>query len=67
MPFLSQQQRMEATAEQQHKRQKISREEMLQRYVSHIPARHFKTVRYYGFLANRKQDTLLPKVYDVWR
>lgn len=40
---------------------------MLQRYVSHIPARHFKTVRYYGFLANRRQDTLLPKVYDVWR
>ena len=34
---------------QQHKRQKISQEEMLQRYVSHIQARHFKMVRYYGF------------------
>nr|WP_236591452.1 transposase [Serratia liquefaciens] len=28
----------------QHKRQKISQEEMLQRYVSHIPSRHFKMV-----------------------
>jgi Putative transposase. len=34
---------------QQHKRQKIGLEEMLQRYVSHIPSRHFKMVRYYGF------------------
>jgi hypothetical protein len=50
---------------QQHKRQKISQEEMLQRYVSHIPARHFKMVRYYGFLANRKRGTLLPKVYEA--
>lgn len=38
---------------------------MLQRYVSHIPAHHFKMVRYYGFLANRKRGTLLPKVYDA--
>lgn len=50
---------------QQHKRQKISLEEMRQRYVSHIPAQHFKIVRYYGFLANRKRGTLLPKVYDA--
>ena len=50
---------------QQHKRQKISQEEMLQRYVSHIPARHFKMVRYYGFLANRKRGSLLPKVYNA--
>ncbi|UAN45205.1 transposase [Serratia sp. JSRIV001] len=35
------------------------------RYVSHIPSRHFKMVRYYGFLANRKRGTLLPKVYDA--
>lgn len=47
---------------QRHKRQKISQEEMLQRYISHIPARHFKMMRYYGFLANRKRGSLLPKV-----
>ncbi len=50
---------------QQHKRQRISQEEMLQHYVSHILARYFKMVRHYGFLANRKRGTLLPKVYDA--
>ena len=50
---------------QQHKRQKLTQEEMLWRYVSHIPARHFKMVRYYGFLANRKRGKLLPKVYEA--
>ncbi|MBQ0211497.1 transposase [Providencia rettgeri] len=38
---------------------------MIRRYVSHIPARHFKMIRYYGFLANRKRSSLLPKVYDA--
>nr|WP_315901769.1 transposase [Serratia fonticola] len=50
---------------QQYKRQKISQEEMLQRYISHIPALHFKIVRYYGVLANRKRSQLLPKVYEA--
>ncbi|RAP70109.1 transposase [Candidatus Erwinia dacicola] len=52
---------------QKHKRQKLSEEEMLWlwRYVSHIPARHFKMVRYSGFLANRKRGSLLPKVYEA--
>jgi hypothetical protein len=47
----------------QHKIQYLSQEEMLMRYISHIPSRHFKMVRYYGFLANRKRGTLLPEVY----
>ncbi|CNH65384.1 Putative transposase [Yersinia mollaretii] len=51
---------------QQHKRQKLTQEEMLLRYISHIPAQHFKMVRYYGFLANRKRDVLLPKGYEAW-
>ncbi|WGM07596.1 transposase [Arsenophonus nasoniae] len=38
---------------------------MIRRYVSHIPARHFKMIRYYGFLANRKRGCLLPKVYEA--
>nr|WP_232095042.1 MULTISPECIES: transposase [Serratia] len=50
---------------QRHKRQKISQEEMLQRYISHILARYFNMVRYYGFLANSKRGSLLPKVYDA--
>ncbi|CNG31698.1 Uncharacterised protein [Yersinia similis] len=38
---------------------------MIGRYISHIPARHFKMVRYYGFLSNRKRGQLLPKVYEA--
>lgn len=48
---------------QQHRRQMLSQEEMLLRYISHIPCRHFKMVRYYGFLSNRKRGELLLKAY----
>ncbi|MFS1539512.1 MAG: transposase [Candidatus Phlomobacter fragariae] len=47
---------------QTHQQQILSQEEMLRRYISHISASHFKMVRYYGFLANRKCSTLLPLV-----
>ncbi|PNM27162.1 IS91 family transposase [Yersinia enterocolitica] len=50
---------------QQYKRQTLTQEEMIGRYISHIPARHFKMVRYYGFLSNRKRGLLLPKVYEA--
>ncbi len=48
---------------QQYRRQELSQEEMLRRYISHIPDRHFKMVRYYGFLSNRKRSGLLAQVY----
>ena len=48
---------------QQYRRQVLSQEDMLLRYISHIPSRHFKMVRYYGFLSNRKRGELLSKVY----
>ena len=38
---------------------------MIGRYISHVPARHFKMVRYSGFLANRKRGSLLPLVYEA--
>lgn len=38
---------------------------MLGRYISHVPSRHFKMVRNYGFLSNRKRGALLPKVYEA--
>ena len=38
---------------------------MIGRFISHVPARHFKMVRYSGFLANRKRGSLLPKVYKA--
>lgn len=50
---------------QQHNRQKLSQEEMLWRFISHIPSRQFKMVRNYGFLANRKRGSLFPKVYEA--
>lgn len=34
---------------QQYRQQTLSQEEMPGRYISHIPAKHFKMVRYYGF------------------
>ncbi len=48
-----------------HKRQTLSQEEMIGRYISHVPARHFKMVRYSSFLANRKRGSVLPKVYEA--
>ncbi|WP_235894305.1 MULTISPECIES: transposase [Klebsiella] len=38
---------------QQYRHQTLSQEEMLGRYISHIPAKHFKIVRYYGFCPTR--------------
>ena len=52
---------------QQYLQQTLTQEEMIGRYISHIPAKHFKMVRYYGFLSNRKRGELLPKVYEAWR
>ncbi len=46
-----------------HKTKTLTQEEMILRYVSHIPQHHFKMVRYYGFLSNRKRGRLLPLVY----
>ena len=45
--------------------QTLTQEDMIGRYISHIPEKHFKMVRYYGFLSNRKRDELLPKVYEA--
>uniref|UniRef100_UPI0038D5190B transposase n=1 Tax=Serratia liquefaciens TaxID=614 RepID=UPI0038D5190B len=50
---------------QQHRQQTLTQEEMIGRYISHVPAKHFKMVRYYGFLSNRKRGALLPKVYEA--
>ena len=50
---------------QQYRQQTLPQEEMIGRYISHVPAKHFKMVRYYGFLSSRKRGELLPKVYDA--
>lgn len=50
---------------QQYRQQTLTQEEMIGRYISHVPAKHFKMVRYYGFLSGRKRGELLPKVYEA--
>ena len=34
--------------------QTLTQEDMIGRYISHVPEKHFKIVRYYGFLSNRR-------------
>ncbi|MGU3489638.1 transposase [Enterobacter bugandensis] len=53
------------TRTQRYRQQTQSQEEMIGRYISHIPAKHFNMVRYYGFLACRMRGELLPKVYEA--
>lgn len=50
---------------QQYRQQTLTQEDMIGRYISHIPEKHFKMVRYYGFLSNRKRGELQPKVYEA--
>lgn len=48
-----------------HNQVKLSNEEFLERFIRHIPEKGFRMIRYYGFLANRVRNTLLPKVYNL--
>ncbi|MBT2375378.1 IS91 family transposase [Pseudomonas fluorescens] len=41
----------------------LSQADMLRRVVQHIPEKHFRMIRYFGFLANRVCGQYLPKVY----
>ena len=50
--------------DKQHKRLVVSQTEMMLRLLSHIPEKHFKLVRYYGFLSNRCRGVLLPIIYQ---
>lgn len=39
--------------------------EMIARIVEHIPDKHFRMIRYYGFLSNRRRGEALPRVYEA--
>ncbi|RMU88248.1 transposase protein, partial [Pseudomonas savastanoi pv. phaseolicola] len=43
----------------------LSQADMLRRVVQHIPEKHFRMIRYFGFLANRVCGKYLPKVYEA--
>ncbi|WP_198595255.1 transposase, partial [Vibrio splendidus] len=40
-------------------------EALIERMIEHIPDKHFKMIRYFGFLSNRRRGEMLPKVYDA--
>lgn len=40
----------------------LSQQEMILRLIQHIPEKHFRMIRYFGFLANRVVGKLLPLV-----
>jgi len=50
---------------QQYRQQTLSQEDIIGRYISHIPVKHFKMVRYCDFLSSRKRGELLLKVYKA--
>lgn len=39
--------------------------EFIQRFVQHIPDKHFRMINFYGFLANRLRGKLLPIAYRL--
>ncbi len=44
----------------------LSQREMILRLIQHIPEKHFRMIRYFGFLANRVVGKLLPLVKKHW-
>lgn len=45
-----------------HETLSLSQHELILRLIKHIPEKHFRMVRYFGFLANRVVGKLLPQV-----
>ncbi|RMW06640.1 transposase protein, partial [Pseudomonas coronafaciens pv. porri] len=48
-----------------YQQETLSQADMLRRVVQHIPEKHFRMIRYFGFLANRVCGKYLPKVYEA--
>ncbi|MGP1923923.1 MAG: transposase [Arsenophonus sp. NEOnobi-MAG3] len=40
----------------QYQQQTLMQEEMIERYISYIPTRYVKMLRYYNFLSNHKRE-----------
>ena len=45
----------------------LNQTEMMLRILSHVPEKHFKMIRYFGFLSNRLRGHLLPLIYKQAR
>ncbi len=50
---------------QTYQQESVSQADMLRRVVQHIPEKHFRMIRYFGFMANRVCGQYLPKVYEA--
>ncbi|KPW16767.1 ISPsy3, transposase, partial [Pseudomonas amygdali pv. aesculi] len=50
-----------------YQQETLSQTDMLRRGVQHIPEKHFRMIRYFGFLANRVCGRQLPRVYEALR
>ena len=44
---------------------KLPVHDFIARLISHVPDKHFRNIRYYGFLSNRTSSKLLPIVYKL--
>ncbi|NQY42668.1 MAG: transposase [Legionellales bacterium] len=44
---------------------KLTTEDFIAKFISHIHDFNFRTIKYYGFLSNRLISDLLPKVKDI--
>jgi hypothetical protein len=49
----------------QHRVAVYDKDEFIERFVQHIPDKHFRMINFYGFLANRVRGQWLPKVYAL--
>lgn len=47
----------------QYRKATYNTDSFIQRFTQHIPKKNFRMIRYYGFLANRVKNKLLPIVY----
>ena len=43
---------------------KLTQFELIGLILSHVPEKHFKMIRYYGFLSNRLRGSMLPVIYE---
>jgi hypothetical protein len=48
-----------------HRTAHYDAEEFIDRFVQHIPDKHFRMINFYGFLANRVRGKWLPKIYAL--
>lgn len=49
----------------EHKQLTIEPKALILRLIEHIPDKHFRMIRYFGFLANANRKNQLPKVYKA--